>query len=68
MKFYIADGFYCIGLNIEDIPCLGVFLPTDPGENSLIAFSLVFPMGWKNSPPIFFTATENIADLSNKSL
>ena len=25
-------------------------------------------MGWKNSPPIFSTATETIADLANHSL
>ena len=34
----------------------------------LVAFPLVLPMGWKNSPPIFCTATETIADLANNSL
>jgi hypothetical protein len=29
---------------------------------------LVLPMGWKNSPPIFSTATETIADLANTCL
>ncbi|KAL3811193.1 LOW QUALITY PROTEIN: hypothetical protein ACHAXA_002757, partial [Cyclostephanos tholiformis] len=34
----------------------------------LIAFPLVLPMGWKNSSPIFSTATETIADLANMRL
>ena len=29
---------------------------------------LTLPMGWKNSPPIFCTATETVADLENASL
>lgn len=30
-KIDIADGFYRVGLQIEDIPKLGVALPTPPG-------------------------------------
>ena len=67
-KFDISDGFYRIGLNVDDIPKLGVVFPTLPGEEPLIAFPLVLPMGWKNSPPIFTTATETIADLANQRI
>jgi len=49
-------------------PKLGVVFPTLEGEDPLIAFPLVLPMGWKNSPPIFCTATETIADLANARL
>ena len=45
MKIDIADGFYRICINIEDIPKLGVVFPTRPGEEQLIAFPLVLPMG-----------------------
>jgi hypothetical protein len=41
---------------------------TTPGADPLIAFPLVLPMGWTNSPPIFSTATETIADLANMHL
>ncbi len=65
IKLDISDGFYWIGLNINDIPKLGVVFPTLPGDKPLIAFPLVLPMGWTNSPPIFSTATETIADTPN---
>ena len=67
-KFDISDGFYRIDLNIDDIPKLGVVFPTLPGEEPLIALPLVLPMGWKNSPPAFSTATETIADLANQRI
>ncbi len=68
IKLDISDGFYRIALNIEDIPKLGVAFPPLPGHEPLIAFPLVLPMGWTNSPPIFSTATETIADLANARL
>mmetsp|Transcript_21332 Transcript_21332/g.32959 ORF Transcript_21332/g.32959 Transcript_21332/m.32959 type:complete len:780 (+) Transcript_21332:5035-7374(+) len=68
LKVDISDGFYRINLNVGDIPKLGVAFPTKPGEEELVALPLVLPMGWKNSPPIFVTATETIADLTNQRL
>ena len=68
MKVDLSDGFYRIGLNVGDIPKLGVIFPTEPGEDPLVAFPLVLPMGWRNSPPIFSTATETGADLTNQRL
>lgn len=68
IKLDISDGFYRIGLSIPDIPKLGVVFPTPPGAKPLIAFPLVLPMGWTNSPPVFSTATETIADLANQWL
>ena len=69
IKIDISDGFYRIALNIDDIPKLGVVVfPTLPGEEPLVAFPLVLPMGWSNSPPILSTATETIADLANERL
>ena len=68
IKVDISDGFYRVDLNIDDIPKLGLIFPTSDGEEPLIAFPLVLPMGWKNSPPIFSTATETIADLANQRI
>ena len=68
MKVDLSDGFYRVNLNIDDIPKLGVAFPTKPGEEQLVAFPLVLPMGWKNSPPIFSTVTETIADVANQQL
>ena len=68
MKVDLSDGFYRVNLNIDDIPKLGVAFPTEPGQEPLIALPLVLPMGWKNSPPIFSTATETIADLANQRI
>ena len=65
LKLDISDGFYRINLAAEDIPRLGVVFPVKPGEEPLVAFPLVLPMGWKNSPPIFSTATETAADIAN---
>ena len=33
----------------------------------MVAIPLTLPMGWKNSPPLFFMATETVADLSNET-
>ncbi len=60
IKLDVSDGFYLIGLKIDDIPKLGVVFPMLPGDKPLIAFPLVLPMGWTNSPPVFLTATETI--------
>ena len=55
MKVDLSDGFYRIDLCVDDIPKLGVLFPTAPGEPKLVAFPLVLPMGWKNSPALFST-------------
>ena len=68
IKVDISDGFYRINLNIEDIPKLGVVFPTEPGCPPLVALPLVLPMGWKNSPPIFTTGTETVADVANANI
>ena len=67
-KTDLSDGFYRVNLNADDAPKLGLVFPTRPGEEKLVAIPLVAPMGWKNSPPVFSTATETIADLTNARL
>ena len=55
-------------MRTEDIPKLGVILPTTPGQLPLIAFPLALPMGWVESPPYFTSITETACDLSNNHL
>ena len=42
--------------------------PTTPDAKPLLAFPLVLPTGWKNSPPILFTVTKTIADLADQHI
>jgi hypothetical protein len=64
-KVDIADGFYRVWVSASHIPQLGVLFPKSLGEEQLVAFPLVLPMGWKNSPPYFSAITETVADLTN---
>jgi hypothetical protein len=68
LKIDIADGFYRIDVNPDDVPKLGGVFPSPPGVEPLVALPLVLPMGWKNSPPAFCTATDTIANLANATL
>ena len=68
MKVDIADGFYHVVLAPEDVPSIGVCLPPGPDGKTLVAFPLVLPMGWVESPPQFCAVTETVADLSNTVL
>lgn len=65
-KTDLKDGFYRIYLSARDVPKLAVLFPAGPDEPELIALPLALPMGWKNSPPIFSTATETVADITNQ--
>ena len=67
-KTDLSDGFYRVNLTPEDAPKLGLVFRTRPGEEKLVAIPLVTPMGRKNSSPVFSTATETIADLTNTRL
>ena len=68
IKLDIADGFYRVGLRVEDIPKLAVAIPSLPGELPLVALPLALPMGWTQSPPMFSAVTETIADVANQRL
>ena len=43
LKIDISDGFYRVGLSIDDIPKLGVAFPTQPGEPKLVAGKTAHP-------------------------
>lgn len=67
-KTDLADGFYRLFLSPRDALKLGVVFPQGPHEPPLVAIPICLPMGWKNSPPAFCTATETIADVTNRLL
>ena len=64
-KVDLADGFYRFGLALSGISKLGIVFPTCGDEEQLVAFPLVLPMGWVESPPAFCAGTETVADLAN---
>ena len=66
-KIDLADGFYRVKLAASGIEQLGVIFPRYPGEQQMIAFPLVLPMGWVESVPYFCAVTETVADLANST-
>ena len=68
LKLDISDGFYRVWLSVADIPALAVAMPPGPDGERLVAFPLVLPMGWVQSPPYFCSVTETIADMANDTL
>lgn len=67
-KLDIADGFYRVALNVNDIPKLAVALPPAPDGTPLVALPLALPMGWVESPPYFTSLTETACDLVNAAV
>ena len=67
-KIDIADGFYRVWVQIEDLPKLGVALPSYSDQEAMVAFPLALPMGWVESPPYFTALTETACDLANALL
>ena len=67
-KVDVSDGFYRVWLCTSSIAKLGVTLPKMQGLQKLVAFPLVLPMGWTESPPYFSVLTETVCDPTNKEL
>jgi hypothetical protein len=64
-KTDVADAFMRVWIALESIPVLGAILPSYPGEEPIIAFPMILPMGWVDSPNFLCALTETIADLTN---
>jgi hypothetical protein len=67
-KVNLADGFYCVWIKASNMIKLDVSFPILDGKESVIAFPIVLPMGWTNSPPWFSGTTEMIANIANKRI
>jgi hypothetical protein len=64
-KTDILDAFMRVWISLATIPCLGAILPSFPDEEPLVAFPMILPMGWVDSPNFLCAVTETIADLAN---
>jgi hypothetical protein len=64
-KTDISDAFMRVWILLDTIPCLGAILPSYPDEEPLVAFSMILPMGWVDSPSYLCAVTETIANLAN---
>ena len=64
----VSNNFYQIGLRPAEARKVGLIISVDDGKKLLDATPLTLPMGWKNLPPLFFTATETVDDLVNQAL
>ena len=53
LKVYVLDGFYRIGIHLEDAPKLGMIFPNGANEESMVDTPLMLFMGWKNSPTYY---------------
>jgi hypothetical protein len=67
-KTDISDAFMRVWLDLATIPSMGALLPTYPGEEPMVAFPMILPMGWVDSPNYLCAITETIADLANARL
>jgi hypothetical protein len=67
-KIDVADAFMRIPLFVPHIPMLAAILPVYPGETPLVAFPMILPMGWIESPQYLCSVTETIADVANNLL
>ena len=47
---------------------MGILFPLEGEDEELVAIPLTCPMGQKNLPPIFCTATKTVADIVNAAL
>jgi hypothetical protein len=64
-KTDITDAFMRVWIALESIPILGAILPMYPDEEAIVAFPMILPMGWVDSPSFLCALTETIADLTN---
>jgi hypothetical protein len=64
-KTHISDAFMRVWIALSIIPSLGALLPTHMGEEPLVAFPLILPMGWMDSPNYLCALSETAADLAN---
>jgi hypothetical protein len=64
-KTDVADAFMLVWISLATIPSLGTILPTYANEEPLIAFPILLPMGWVDSPNYLCTVTETATNLAN---
>jgi hypothetical protein len=59
----VSDELMRVWISLATIPSLGAIIPPYVDEEPLIAFPLILPMGWVDSPNYLCTVTEMAANL-----
>ena len=68
LKSNVSNGSYQILLQPGYAPKLVLVFPSAVNGYEMEAIPLTLSMVWKNSPPIFYMATETVANLANTAL
>jgi hypothetical protein len=64
-KTDVTDAFMRVWISPPTLPTLGAVLPSYPNEEPIIAFPMILPMGWIDSPNYLCAFTDTIANLAN---
>ena len=68
-KLDLADAYMRLWVRMEDVPSTAFFIPNKtPSNTQLVGFHISVPMGYIDSAPYFFMATETVADLAKNSI
>ena len=68
-KWDISDAFHRCNLRPSDVGSFAYVVPALPSDpDVLICIDLVLPMGWVNSPDLFCSTSETVADIANQLL
>lgn len=65
-KWDISDAFHRYNLKAGDVGAFAYLVSALPSDAAiLICIDLVLPMGWVNSPDLFYSTSETVADVAN---
>ena len=68
-KVDLADTYMRLWVRMEDVPSVAfLILKKTPRNTQLVGFHLFLLMGYIDSAPYFFMATETVADLANEAI
>ena len=66
-KWDISDAFHRCNLRPGDVGSFAYVIPALPTDTDvLLCIDLVLPMGWVNSPDLFCSTSETVADIANQ--
>ena len=68
-KVDLADTYMRLWVRMEDVLSVAfIILNKTPSNTQLVGSHLLLPMGYIDSAPYFFMATETVADLANEAI
>ena len=67
-KVDLADEYMRLWVRMEDVPSVAFIIQKkNPSDLQLVEFHISLPMGYVDSAPYFYMATEVLTDLANKA-